>query len=69
MDWREGYEQAAARYAAGEERELDERQLVQLGNAAWAAGLCLLMDGDEAGAKEWLVRAAERYRESWQEGS
>lgn len=69
MDWREGYERAAARYAAGEGRAHDERQLVQLGNAAWAAGLCLLMDGNRAGAAEWLVRAAERYRESWQEGS
>jgi hypothetical protein len=69
VDWREGYERAAARYAAGEGRAHDERQLVQLGNAAWAAGLCLLMDGNRAGAAEWLVRAAERYRESWQEGS
>jgi hypothetical protein len=69
MDWREKYEQAAARYNAGEGREHDERQLVQLANAAWAAGLCLLMDGDEAGANEWLVRAAGRYRESWQDGS
>jgi hypothetical protein len=68
MDWRERYEQAAARYAAGEARELDERQLVQLGNAAWAAGLCLLMARDRAGATEWLVRAAERYRESWDVG-
>ena len=65
MDWRSRYEQAAARYAGGEARELDERQLVQLANAAWAAGLCLLMDGDETGAREWLVRAAARYRESW----
>ena len=65
MDWRDGYEQAVARYEAGKARELDERQLVQLGNAAWAAGLCLLMDGDEAGARDWLVRAAGRYRESW----
>lgn len=65
MDWRDGYERAAARYAAGTAREGDERQLVQLANAAWAAGLCLLMEGDEAGAHEWLVRAAERYRESW----
>jgi len=65
MDWREKYEQAAARYDAGEGRAHDERQLVQLGNAAWAAGLCLRMMGDDAGAKEWLVRAAERYRESW----
>ena len=69
MDWRDGYERAVARYAAGEGRENDERQLVQLGNAAWAAGLCLLMEGDRAGASEWLVRAAARYRESWDAGA
>jgi hypothetical protein len=69
MDWRGRYEQAAARYAAGETREPDERQLVQLGNAAWAAGLSLLMDGDEAGAAEWLRRSAARYRESWDAGA
>ncbi len=68
VEWRERYERAAARYAAGEARERDERQLVQLGNAAWAAGLSLLMAGDRAGAAEWLVRAAERYRESWDAG-
>ena len=50
MDWRERYERAAARYAAGETRELDERQLVQLANSAWAAGLSLLMAGDREGA-------------------
>jgi hypothetical protein len=69
VDWRERYERAAARYAAGETRELDERQLVQLANAAWAAGLSLLMAGDPEGAAEWLRRSAERYRESWQPGS
>jgi hypothetical protein len=69
MDWREKYEQAAARYVAGEGRAQDERQLVQLGNAAWAAGLCLLMAGDRAGATEWLVRSAARYRESWDAGA
>lgn len=68
MDWRERYERAAARYAQGETHELDERQLVQLGNAAWAAGLSLLMAGDGEGAREWLVRAAGRYRESWDTG-
>lgn len=68
MDWRERYERAAARYAGGETRELDERQLVQLANAAWAAGLSLLMAGDREGAREWLARAAERYRESWDAG-
>src|SRR5215475_4541690 len=65
MDWRERYERAAARYASGETRELDERQLVQLANSAWAAGLSLLMAGDPDGAREWLRRSAARYRESW----
>ena len=69
MDWRERYERAATRYAAGETRELDERQLVQLANAAWAAGLSLLMVGDREGAAEWLRRSAARYRESWDAGS
>lgn len=68
MDWRVRYERAAARYAAGETRELDERQLVQLANSAWAAGLSLLMDGDREGAAEWLRRSAERYRQSWDAG-
>jgi len=58
-----------ARYAAGETRELDERQLVQLANAAWAAGLSLLMEGDRDGAAKWLRRSASRYRESWRAGS
>jgi hypothetical protein len=65
MDWRERYERAAARYAAGETREPDERQLVQLANSAWAAGLSLLMAGDREGAAEWLRQSAGRYRESW----
>lgn len=68
MEWRERYEQAAARYAAGETRELDERQLVQLANAAWAAGLSLLMAGDCECAAAWLRRSAARYRESWDAG-
>src|SRR5215469_4206207 len=69
MDWRERYEQAAARYAGGETREPDERQLVQMANAAWAAGLSLLMEGDREGAGAWLIRSADRYRESWDAGS
>lgn len=68
MNWRERYERAAARYEGGETRDVDERQLVQLANAAWAAGLSLLMDGDREGAADWLVRSAERYRESWDVG-
>jgi hypothetical protein len=35
-----------------------------MGNAANAAGLCLLMAGDPS-ATEWFGRAAERYRESY----
>lgn len=68
MDWRERYERAAERYAAGETRELDERQLVQLANSAWAAGLSLLMAGDREDARKWLRRSADRYRESWDAG-
>ena len=69
VDWRERYERAAARYAAGEARDLDERQLVQLANSAWAAGLSLLMAGDREEAAVWLRRSAERYRESWDAGA
>ena len=69
MDWRERHERGAARYAGGVTRKSDERQLVQLANAAWAAGLSLLMAGDRVGAREWLVRAAARYRESWDAGA
>ena len=68
MDWRELYGRAAARYAAGETRDLDERQLVQLANSAWTAGLSLFMDGDREGAAKWLRRSAEQYRESWDTG-
>ena len=68
MEWRERYERAAARYAAGETRELDERQLVQLANSAWAAGLSALMAGDRWEAWRWLRQAAARYRESWDAG-
>ena len=68
--WAEDAAAAAARFADGEARvpvESDERQrqLTRMGNAAWAAGLSLLMSGDEAGARSWLVRAAETYRRSW----
>lgn len=69
MEWAERAEQAIARYRGGEARGLDQRQLTQLGNAAWAAGLCLLMAGRRDEAAEWLRRAAARYRESWDAGA
>jgi tetratricopeptide (TPR) repeat protein len=66
MDWGAQAEAAIARYRGGEGRELDQRQLTQLGNAAWASGLCLLMLGRHDESVQWLRRAAERYRESWE---
>jgi hypothetical protein len=57
------------RYEGGESRGRDERQLTQLGNAAWAAGLSLLMDGRRDESAVWLRRAADRYRESWDAGA
>ena len=66
MEWTERADAAVARYRGGETRELDQRQLTQLGNAAWAAGLSLLMAGQRDEAAEWLRRSAERYRESWE---
>ena len=65
MDWAERANAAIERYEGGETRELDQRQLTQLGNAAWAAGLALLMAGRTDESAEWLRRAADRYRESW----
>ena len=51
-----------------EKRDRYQRSLVAQGNAAYAAGLALLMAGD-ASAGEWLRRAAARWRESWDAGA
>jgi len=69
MTWNEQADAAIARYESGEQRGLDQRQLTQLANAAWAAGLSLLMNGGREDAAAWLRRAAERYRESWGAGA
>lgn len=69
MNWAEQTQAAIERYRGGESRDLDHRQLTQLGNAAWAAGLCLLMEGRREESAEWLRRAAGRYRESWDSGA
>ena len=76
MNWEERSRQALARYRDGEARvgEIDDqdqrqRQLTRLGNAAWGAGLCLLMAGRRDEAGEWLRAAARRYRESWDAGA
>lgn len=69
-DWRESATRAEARYHDGEGRlpedaDTRQRQLTRIANAAYAAGLSLLMAGDRPGAEDWLMRAAERYRESY----
>jgi hypothetical protein len=55
-----------ARYEA-QHGEEDERSIVRHGNAAYAAGLALLMAHDPAAA-EWLGKAASRWRASWDAG-
>lgn len=69
-DWEERAVRAAERHDDGaarlpEEPDERQRQLTRMGNAAWAAGLSLLMLGRRDEAAVWLVRAADRYRESW----
>jgi hypothetical protein len=69
-DWDERAARAIERHDDGAARlpeDVDERQrqLTRMANAAWAAGLSLLMAGRREEGAAWLVRAAERYRESW----
>ena len=66
MDWIPFVSDRQSRFAE-QHGELDERSLVRKGNAAYAAGLGLLMLGDP-GAADWLGRAAVTWRESWQGG-
>ena len=66
MDWIPVADEKRARYAETH-GDLDERGLVRRGNAAYAAGLALLMAGDPEAA-DWLRLAAARWRESWDAG-
>ena len=70
VDWEEKAARAKERHDDGAARLPDEpderqRQLTRMGNAAWAAGLSLLMLGRREEGDAWLLRAADRYRESW----
>jgi hypothetical protein len=69
VSWAEQAATAKARYEDGSTRELDQRQLTQLANSAWATGLCLLMDRRSDEGRDWLRTAARRYRESWDAGA
>ena len=69
-DWRELATRAESRYQDGEGRlpedaDARQRQLTRMANAAYASGLCKLMAGNREEAAEWLLRAADRYRESY----
>jgi hypothetical protein len=68
-DWTGILQREAARYRDGEARLGDgsderQRQLTRIGNAAYGAGLALLMREEDAA--EWLARAAARWRESYE---
>jgi hypothetical protein len=71
-DWNAYARREEDRYRDGEARlpdatdsDVRQRQLTRLGNAAYGAGLALLMAGRSDEAADWLARAAERYRESF----
>jgi tetratricopeptide (TPR) repeat protein len=71
-DWNAHVQREEERYRDGEERlpaaadaDARQRQLTRMGNAAYGAGLALLMSGQRERAAEWLARAAERYRKSF----
>jgi hypothetical protein len=71
-DWNAHARREEERYRDGETRlpaaadpDARQRQLTRMGNAAYGAGLALLMAGRRDQAAEWLARAAERYRESF----
>lgn len=69
-DWEELAASARARFEDGQARLPDDpderqRQLTRMGNAAWSAGLSLLMLGRREEAREWLLHSADTYRRSW----
>ncbi len=80
-DWRAHAEREQKRYSDGEARlaatadddaapedpDSRQRQLTRMANAAAGAGLALVMDGRDDEAQAWLSRAAERYRESFED--
>lgn len=66
MNWIPIADEKRTRYAETH-GDVDERGLVRRGNAAYAAGLALLMAGDPEAA-DWLGLAAACWRESWDAG-
>jgi hypothetical protein len=65
VGFEELFERERQRYEDGMAR-LDAEQVVRTGNAAWGAGLSLLMLGRDEEAALWLDRAAGLWRSSWE---
>jgi hypothetical protein len=70
VDWDEHAEREEGRYGDGlarlpSEPDARQKQLVRVAMAATGAGLARLMQGRRAEASGWLVRSAERFRESY----
>jgi tetratricopeptide (TPR) repeat protein len=68
VDWAGLFQREAGRYRDGEARlgngsDERQRQLTRMGNAAWGAALCLLMQREDP--RKWLALAADRWRESY----
>ena len=70
-DWRELATRGQSRYRDGEgrlpddDRDARQRQLTRMGNAAAGAALALLMADERDTATQWLGRAHDAYRASW----
>ncbi len=58
------YREGSARIDDAPDDDTRQRQLTRLGNVANAAGLTHLFHGERDVAATWLLRAAERWRES-----
>jgi hypothetical protein len=70
VNWDAHAEREETRYRDGSARlptdaDTRQRQLLRMAMAAGGAGLARLMQGREAEAAGWLVRSAERYRDSY----
>jgi hypothetical protein len=72
VQWRATLARQIERYRNGEQRivaavdsDARQRQLTRMGNAANGAALVLLMQGSTEEAGAWFSRAAECWRESW----
>ncbi len=71
MDWEAYAVTQVARYEEGEARlspegDVRQKQLVRMAMAAGAVGLARLMQSCPVKASGWLIRSAERYRESFE---